>query len=164
MWAKAALKFPTMTDFSSPFQDHHSGGARNRRCRDGAERDEGLQDARGKTVSRDNGWAVLLAGGDGTRLQTLTQKIAGDCRPKQFCQIYGGKSLLTQTRERIAPLFNSRRTLCVVTQAHEKYYREGHRDADNSEILIQPHNRGTAVAIGASLIRIARVEPDALVT
>jgi len=120
--------------------------------------------ARSKTVSRDNAWAVLLAGGDGIRLQSLTQKIAGDCRPKQFCQIYGGKSLLTQTRERIAPLFNCRRTLCVVTQAHEKYYREGHRDADNSEILIQPHNRGTAVAIGAALIRIARVEPEALIT
>ena len=69
--------------------------------------------ARSKTVSRDIAWAVLLAGGDGIRLQSLTQKIAGDCRPKQFCQIYGGKSLLTQTRERIAPLFNCRRTLCV---------------------------------------------------
>jgi mannose-1-phosphate guanylyltransferase len=120
--------------------------------------------ARDKTVSRDNSWAVLLAGGDGARLQSLTQKIASDCRPKQFCQIYDGKSLLTQTRERIATLFNCRRTLCVVTRAHEKYYREGHRDADNSEILIQPQNRGTAVAIGTALIRIAGVEPDALIT
>jgi mannose-1-phosphate guanylyltransferase len=120
--------------------------------------------ARDKTVSRDNSWAVLLAGGDGARLQSLTQKIAGDCRPKQFCQIYDGKSLLTQTRERIATLFNCRRTLCVVTRAHENYYREGHRDADNSEILIQPQNRGTAVAIGTALIRIAGVEPDALIT
>jgi hypothetical protein len=43
-------------------------------------------------------WAVVLAGGDGTRLQSLTLKIAGDSRPKQFCSIFGGASLLTQTR------------------------------------------------------------------
>src|SRR5260370_28806432 len=47
--------------------------------------------AGGETVSRDNAWAVVLARGDGTRLKSLTKKIAGDCRPKHFCQIYGGK-------------------------------------------------------------------------
>jgi hypothetical protein len=36
---------------------------------------------------------VLLAGGEGTRLQGLTLKIAGDSRPKQFCRVVGGKSL-----------------------------------------------------------------------
>ena len=30
-------------------------------------------------------WAVVLAGGDGTRLQSLTCKISGDLKPKQFC-------------------------------------------------------------------------------
>ena len=29
-------------------------------------------------------WAVVLAGGDGTRLRSLTVKIAGDQRPKQL--------------------------------------------------------------------------------
>ena len=33
-------------------------------------------------------WAVVLAGGDGTRLQSLTLKIAGDQRPKQFCSFF----------------------------------------------------------------------------
>jgi len=39
-------------------------------------------------------WAVVLAGGDGTRLQSLTLKIAGDRRPKQFCSFFGGETLL----------------------------------------------------------------------
>jgi hypothetical protein len=39
-------------------------------------------------------WAVLLAWGDGTRLQSLTLKIAGDSRPNQFCHPFGGGSLL----------------------------------------------------------------------
>jgi mannose-1-phosphate guanylyltransferase len=50
-------------------------------------------------------WAVVLAGGDGTRLQSLTLKIAGDSRPKQFCSIFGGESLLTQTRARVDSRF-----------------------------------------------------------
>src|SRR5260370_1151683 len=37
-------------------------------------------------------WAVILAGGDGTRLRSLTRAIAGDDRPKQFCPILGSEA------------------------------------------------------------------------
>ena len=57
-------------------------------------------------VSRDL-WAVLLAGGDGVRMKELTQMIAGDHRPKQFCPIVGSASLLSQTRARLDPLARS---------------------------------------------------------
>ena len=36
-------------------------------------------------------WGLILAGGDGTRLRTLTRRIAGDERPKQFCRILGSE-------------------------------------------------------------------------
>ena len=29
-------------------------------------------------------WAVILAGGDGTRLRELSYRVSGDRRPKQF--------------------------------------------------------------------------------
>jgi hypothetical protein len=45
-------------------------------------------------------WAVILAGGDGTRLRPLTQHLTGDARPKQFCRLFGGQTLLDQTRRR----------------------------------------------------------------
>jgi len=48
-------------------------------------------------------WAVLLAGGDGIRLRDLTLRIAGDSRPKQFCRIVGGESLLSRTQTRLEP-------------------------------------------------------------
>src|ERR1700722_6335642 len=90
-------------------------------------------------------WAVLLAGGDGTRLQSLTHKIAGDSRPKQFCRIFGDKSLLNQTLERVSPLFPTCRTMFVVTKSHETFYREDLLNAGHSEIIEQPRNRGTGV-------------------
>jgi mannose-1-phosphate guanylyltransferase len=48
-------------------------------------------------------WAIVLAGGEGTRLQGLTRKIDGDARPKQFSRIFGERSLLSHTRERPGP-------------------------------------------------------------
>src|SRR5260370_27558317 len=68
-------------------------------------------------------WAVLLAGGDGTRLQSLTFKIAGDSRPKQFCSFFGGESLLAQTRVRLESLIHVYRELFVLPPLHETYYR-----------------------------------------
>ncbi len=107
-------------------------------------------------------WAVLLAGGDGTRLQRLTNRIAGDSRPKQFCRIFGGKSLLDQARERLRPLFREDRTMFVVTSAHEEFYRENLFDVDFPRLIVQPVNRGTGVAIAMALFRILQSDPDAI--
>jgi mannose-1-phosphate guanylyltransferase len=109
-------------------------------------------------------WAVMLAGGDGTRLQSLTLKITGDSRPKQFCSIIGGESLLSQTRARLESLFHVDRELFVVTRAHETFYREELRDVDDSRIISQPLNRGTGVAVAMALLHILQRDADAVVT
>jgi len=48
--------------------------------------------------------AIILAGGDGTRLRSLTRRLAGDDRPKQFCHLLSDRSLLTETRRRVGRL------------------------------------------------------------
>ena len=108
-------------------------------------------------------WGVVLAGGDGTRLQSLTQKIMGDSRPKQFCPIFNGQSLLAQTRARIESLFEDDRKLFVVTRAHEKFYAEELRNVDEGCILQQPLNRGTGIAMALALLTILEHDSDAVV-
>src|SRR5258708_39404914 len=108
-------------------------------------------------------WAVVLAGGDGTRLQSLTLEIAGDRRPKQFCSFFGGETLLTQTRARLESLFHVSRELFVVTRSHETYYREELRNVDESRIIPQPLNRGTGVAVAVALLHILQSDPNAVV-
>ena len=70
-----------------------------------------------------NDWAVILAGGDGTRLKSLTRHIAGDERPKQFCSVLGRATLLEETQDRAALEIIPERTLFVVNRAHENFYR-----------------------------------------
>lgn len=114
-------------------------------------------------LPRKHCWAVILAGGDGTRLQGLTQMICGDERPKQFCPIFGEKSLLAHTRERIGPLFLQDRVVHVLTRSHEQFYRHEIADSDGSHVVVQPMNRGTGVAIAIASLRILQLDSEAIV-
>jgi mannose-1-phosphate guanylyltransferase len=108
-------------------------------------------------------WAVILAGGDGTRLQALTRVISGDDRPKQFCPIFEGQTLLTQTRERLAKTLSRDRTAFVVVKPHERFYRDELSSVEPARMVVQPSNRGTAAGILYSLLRIASLDEDAVV-
>ena len=104
--------------------------------------------------ARSYAWGVLLAGGDGTRLQSLTGRIEGDARPKQFCRILADESLLSQTRRRISPLFPSNRIVTVVTQRHEQFYAPELDGMPPEAIVVQPENLGTGIAIARTILLI----------
>ena len=107
----------------------------------------------GKLVSRQ--WAVILAGGDGVRLRALTRRIAGDDRPKQFCALVTGDTLLTETRRRAALSVPPHRTLIVVNRQHERFYAPQLADVRTRALVAQPENRGTAPAILYALFTLA---------
>jgi mannose-1-phosphate guanylyltransferase len=102
---------------------------------------------------------VILAGGDGKRLLPLTRRIVGDNRPKQFCAIMGGQTLLAQTRLRVGLMIQPERTLLSVTKAHECYYADRLADGAFRSLLAQPCNRGTAPAILYSLFHLRESDP-----
>jgi mannose-1-phosphate guanylyltransferase len=108
-------------------------------------------------------WAVILAGGDGSRLKTLTRQITGDERPKQFCSVMGGATLLEETQRRSVLELSRERTLYVVNQAHEKFYAPILAAEPSNNLVTQSRNRGTAPAILYGLLRIAAVNSNALV-
>lgn len=108
-------------------------------------------------------WGVILAGGDGKRLLPLTRKLTGDERPKQFCAVSGRDTLLQQTLERVEGIIPAGKTMLVLTQGHEPFFREQLSGVPRSRLLVQPENKGTTPAILYSLLRIQTMDPSATI-
>jgi len=108
-------------------------------------------------------WGVILGGGDGTRLLPLTRALTGDDRPKQFCRLVGEKTLLAQTRHRVAGIVRPERTVFVLTESHAPFYKPELAGVPLWRMVVQPSNRGTLPAILSSLIRIVRLDSQAVV-
>jgi mannose-1-phosphate guanylyltransferase len=104
--------------------------------------------------------AVILAGGDGTRLCALTREMFGEEIPKQFCRFWGGQTLLEHTRRRAALLVEPARTLTVLTATHSRFYLPLLEGMSEEHVAVQPSNRGTAPAILYALMRLKKIAPD----
>lgn len=108
-------------------------------------------------------WGVILAGGEGARLKSLTRFVSGEDTPKQFCRLLGGQSLLTQTTQRIIRTIDSERTVYVLLNSHERFYSKELRNVSPARMVVQSCNRGTLPAILSSLIHIVRQDKNAVI-
>ena len=120
----------------------------------------------GKAVAMElkHEWAVILAGGDGTRLKSLSRRITGDERPKQFCPVISDMSLVKETQKRVALELARERTLFLLNRLHEPYYSDILSDIGASNFIEQPRNIGTAPAILYSLLKIAAADPQTIMS
>jgi mannose-1-phosphate guanylyltransferase len=108
-------------------------------------------------------WAVVLAGGDGSRLQRLTRNRHGVAVPKQFCSLRGGASLVQEALQRAAAAAPVQRVCTVVAEAHRRWWMPILSNLPEENVIVQPQNRGTAYGILLPLLRIAERDPDATV-
>ena len=116
----------------------------------------------GASTRQGRRWGVILAGGDGTRLQKLTRVICGDDRPKQFCPLVGNDTLLEETRKRAERSMPREQILFPLTRSHRAFYRQ-ERGIHPSQRIVQPANKGTAPPILYSLLSIEQNDKEAIV-
>jgi mannose-1-phosphate guanylyltransferase/mannose-6-phosphate isomerase len=107
-------------------------------------------------------YAVILAGGSGTRLWPLSRATM----PKQLLALNGAETLLQQTARRLAPMTAPERVL-TVTHADHRFEVTGQLHALDPRyargVLAEPMGRNTLPAIAWAVARIARETPDALI-
>lgn len=115
--------------------------------------------------STDNGktWAIVLAGGAGTRLRLLTANREGVLVPKQYCSLDSGPSLLQEALKRAFAIVPRRRTSVVVAEQHAQWWGRLARELPPGSIAVQPEDRGTATGLVLALVRILERDPNARV-
>jgi mannose-1-phosphate guanylyltransferase len=111
--------------------------------------------------THENRWALVLAGGDGTRLQGLTRRITGRPIPKQYCRIVGERSLLESTLERVSCVVPPRRILVVVNEDHLAIARDHLSAVPSENVLVQPCNRDTGPGLALALLHLRERDPNA---
>jgi mannose-1-phosphate guanylyltransferase len=108
-------------------------------------------------------WALVLAGGDGTRLQPLTHRLTGSPIPKQYCRILGERSLLEDTLHRIAPVVPPARTMVILNRSHLPLARPQLRGVPRASWIVQPSNRDTGPGLLLSLLALREKAGNAVV-
>lgn len=104
-------------------------------------------------------WAVVPAGGAGTRLWPLSR--AGS--PKFLHDLTGsGRTLLQATHDRLAPLVGDH-LLVVTGVAHQDAVRRQLETLPADQVIAEPSPRDSMAAIGLAAAIIERRDPDALI-
>ena len=109
-------------------------------------------------VSRDSLYAVVLAGGAGTRFWPLSR----EARPKQLLSFSGEGSLLYRTFERVAPMIRPEHWWMIVGKNHARECIDAVPQIDSKRALVEPVARNTAPALGLAAVNLLHIDPDAV--
>ena len=106
-------------------------------------------------------WAIVLAGGSGTRLSCLTSHADGEDVPKQFCSLDGGVTLIEQALTRAAKVVDRDCVTAVVASEHRLYWPAALQSLSPENLVVQSRNLGTEIGILLPAMRIAARDPQA---
>ncbi|CAN5568102.1 mannose-1-phosphate guanylyltransferase [soil metagenome] len=104
-------------------------------------------------------YAVILAGGGGTRLWPLSRR----ARPKPFLPLLGPETLFQRTIARLPPLIAESDTY-VVTEARYRHLAESQAPGlGAAQVIVEPMGRNTAAAIALAGVLLERPADDIMV-
>ena len=108
-----------------------------------------------------NKYALILAGGKGTRLWPIsTEK-----KPKQFLNLYGNEIMINETIRRIEEIFDYENIFIIINeQQSDLDYRYIHNRIPRENIIIEPESKNTAMCIFYATLKIKKIKSDGIIT
>ncbi|NIP81748.1 MAG: NTP transferase domain-containing protein, partial [Gemmatimonadetes bacterium] len=106
----------------------------------------------------DRTWAVVLAGGIGSRFWPASTP----ARPKQILPLASDRPLIADTVERIRPLVPLERTRILTGDAMVAPMRRALPALEPRHFLVEPRARGTAPVLVWAAHTLADADPDAV--
>jgi mannose-1-phosphate guanylyltransferase len=120
-------------------------------------------DKRDQVGALGHDWAIVLAGGSGLRLQSLTTGPDGRSVPKQYCSLQGDRTLLGGAIARAGRIVDPERLIAVVAAEHRRFWEPEFVPLVSDNVVVQPRNRGTASGILLPLLSVVERDPSARV-
>jgi mannose-1-phosphate guanylyltransferase len=105
-------------------------------------------------------YAVIMAGGSGTRLWPLSRRHY----PKQALKLIGDKTMFQYAVERISSIFPPERIFVVTLAEHATILQNQVPEIPTKNFILEPEGRGTGSAIGLAAIHLIANDPDACIT
>lgn len=106
-----------------------------------------------------NAYAVILAGGGGTRLWPKSRR----SRPKHLLKLLGKETLLKITYDRIRPIIPDERILIVTVDDHANLVKKEVPSIPAENIIAEPQSKNTALAMGTAVAFIQARNPKAVI-
>src|SRR5688500_12349019 len=103
-------------------------------------------------------YAVILAGGGGTRLWPLSRR----SRPKPFLPLLGEESLFQSTIGRLAPVVQTSDVYVVGDERHLALAAEQAPALSPSQLIAEPQGRNTAAAVALAALAVDRPADDVM--
>jgi mannose-1-phosphate guanylyltransferase len=106
----------------------------------------------------DHYYAVIMAGGGGTRLWPLSRQK----RPKQMLNLFEGRTLFQASVQRLYGVFPPKRVFVVTIEEQARTLQAQSPEIPKENFLIEPSPRGTASVVGMAAAALHARDPQAI--
>jgi mannose-1-phosphate guanylyltransferase len=101
-------------------------------------------------------YAVIVAGGQGTRLWPVSRRD----NPKQIKPFVGGRTMLQKTYERVSKIVSPERVWVATNVAYQDEFIAQLPELSTGQMILEPIKRNTAAAVGLAAAILAKYDAD----